>query len=45
MGILSVDAVQIIENIKSVVSKWEETAIKYQIPKSEREMISTAFRY
>jgi len=39
------EAVQIIEHIKSVVSKWEETAVKYQIPKSEREMMSVAFRY
>lgn len=39
------EAVQIIENIKSEVSKWEETAIKYQISKLEREMMSAAFRY
>jgi serine/threonine-protein kinase HipA len=39
------EAVQIIENIKSVIAKWEETAIKYQIPKPEREMMSVAFRY
>ena len=39
------EAVQIIGHIKSVVSKWEETAVKYQIPKSEREMMRPAFRY
>jgi serine/threonine-protein kinase HipA len=39
------EAIQIIENIKSVVSKWEETAIKFQIPKLERETMSVAFRY
>jgi len=38
------EAVQIIENIKLVVSKWEETAAKYQIPKSEREMMGGAFK-
>jgi serine/threonine-protein kinase HipA len=38
-------AIQIIENIKTVVSKWEETASKYQISKSERDMMRSAFRY
>ena len=38
------EATQIIENTKSLVSKWEETAAKYQISKSEKEMMRTAFR-
>lgn len=43
-GLIEKDASDIIRNIKSVVSKWEEIATKYQIPKSEREMMSSAFR-
>ncbi len=39
------EAIDIIKNIKLVVSKWEEIAIKYQISKSERDMMSVAFRY
>ncbi|WP_417008525.1 type II toxin-antitoxin system HipA family toxin [Bacteroides congonensis] len=38
------EASDIIENIKYVVSKWEEVAAKYQISKSEREMTGVAFR-
>ena len=39
------EAADIIENIKLVVSKWEEIAAKYQISKSERDMMNSAFRY
>ena len=39
------EASDITENIKSVVSRWEQIAIKYQISKSERDMMSSAFRY
>lgn len=39
------EGVGIIENIKAVVSKWENTAVKYQISKSERDMMSSAFRF
>jgi len=39
------EAVQIIEHIKFVVSEWEKVAVKYQILKSEREMMSVAFRH
>jgi len=39
------EASEIIGKIKSVVSKWEDIAIKYQISKSEREMMSFAFKY
>jgi serine/threonine-protein kinase HipA len=39
------EAEQIVESTKSVISKWEITATKYQIPKSEREMMRSAFRY
>ena len=39
------DAVNIIGCIKSIVSKWEEVAAKYQIPKSERDLMYSAFRY
>lgn len=38
------EAATIIENIKLVVSKWEEVAAKYQISKSERDIISSAFK-
>ena len=38
------EATDIIEHIKSTVTKWPETATKYRVPKSEREMMSTAFR-
>ena len=39
------EAADIIESIKLVVSKWEKIAAKYQISKSERNMMSSAFRY
>lgn len=39
------NAFEIIENIKSVVSKWEKVAVKYQVSKPERDMMSVAFRY
>jgi hypothetical protein len=39
------DAVDIIGNIKSIVSKWEDVAAKYQISKSERDIIRSAFRF
>ncbi|MDH6303776.1 serine/threonine-protein kinase HipA [Parabacteroides sp. PF5-5] len=35
----------VVENIKRVVSEWEDIAVKYQISKSERDMMSVAFRY
>jgi len=38
------EAADIIENIKLIVSRWDETAGKYQISKSERDMMSFAFR-
>ena len=38
------EASDIIGKVKLVVSKWEAIASKYQIPKSEREMMSLAFR-
>jgi serine/threonine-protein kinase HipA len=38
------EAVGIVENIKSTVSDWEETAIKYQISKSERDMMEKVFK-
>ena len=37
------EASDIIGKVKLVVSKWETTASKYQISKSEREMMSSAF--
>lgn len=37
------EATGIVGNIKSAVSDWEKVAIKYQISKSEREMMSPAF--
>jgi serine/threonine-protein kinase HipA len=39
------EAVVVIDNIKAIVSKWEETAVKFQLSKFEREMMSSAFRY
>ncbi|MBF0650417.1 HipA domain-containing protein [Dysgonomonas sp. GY75] len=39
------EVITIVGNIKSTVSDWEEIAAKYQISKSERDMMSTAFRY
>ncbi|MDL2231108.1 HipA domain-containing protein [Porphyromonadaceae bacterium OttesenSCG-928-L07] len=39
------EAIGIIENTRSIVSTWEEFAVKYQISKSEREMMGVAFRY
>ena len=38
------EALGIIRNIKSVISEWEAIAIKYQISKSERDMMSSAFK-
>ena len=38
------DALDIIQNIKSAILKWEDIAIKYQISKLEREIMSSAFR-
>ena len=38
-------AVNIIESIKSIVLKWEDVAAKFQIPKSERDLMYSAFRY
>ena len=38
------EAVNIIENIRSIVSKWEEVAVNYQISKSERDMMRAAFK-
>jgi serine/threonine-protein kinase HipA len=38
------EAFGVIGNIRSVVSKWEATASKYQLSKSERDMMSSAFR-
>ncbi|MDR3118941.1 MAG: type II toxin-antitoxin system HipA family toxin [Mediterranea sp.] len=38
------EAIGIVENIKYTVSDWEKTAIKYQISKSERDMMSSAFK-
>jgi Uncharacterized protein related to capsule biosynthesis enzymes len=38
------EASDIIGNIKLVVSKWEEVAVKYQIAKLEQEMLNSAFR-
>jgi Uncharacterized protein related to capsule biosynthesis enzymes len=39
------EASDIVVNTKSAISKWEEIAVKYQISKSEREMMSNAFKY
>ena len=38
------DAVGIIKKIKTIVLKWEDIAIKYQMSKSERDMMRSAFR-
>ncbi len=38
------EAATIIEKIRSVVSEWKEVAAKYQISKSEREMVGAAFK-
>jgi serine/threonine-protein kinase HipA len=43
--ISNTEAAGMIDNIKTMVSKWEEVAVKFQIPKLEREMMSSAFRY
>jgi serine/threonine-protein kinase HipA len=43
--ITDTEALEIIDNIKATVSKWEETAAKFQLSKFEREMMSGAFRY
>ena len=37
-------ATELIEQIKKVVSGWRDIASKYKIPKSEQEMMRTAFR-
>ena len=37
------EAVDIVGHIKTVISKWEEAASKYHIPKSERDMMRVAF--
>ena len=37
------EAIEIIEHIKSVVSQWKKTAEKYQIPKSEIDMMNNSF--
>ena len=37
------EAADIVVFIKSGISKWEEVASKYHIPKTEREMMSAAF--
>ena len=42
--ITDTEAVEVIDNIKTVVSKWEEVAVKFQLSKFEREMMSGAFR-
>jgi len=39
------EAIDIISTIKSVASKWEEVADRFHISKSERDMMSQAFRY
>lgn len=39
------EALDMIKDIKSVVSNWETIASKYQIPKSEQVLMSAAFRY
>jgi serine/threonine-protein kinase HipA len=39
------EAVDIIGNIKLVASKWEKVASKYQISKSERDIMSSAFSF
>jgi len=39
------EASDIIGNIKLVISKWEEITVKYQISKSERDMMSSAFHF
>ena len=39
------EASEIVVNTKSAISKWEEIAVKYQISKSEREMMNNVFKY
>ncbi|MDR3057372.1 MAG: type II toxin-antitoxin system HipA family toxin [Prevotella sp.] len=39
------EASDIVVNTKSAILKWEEIAVKYQISKSEREMMNNAFKY
>lgn len=38
------EAAGIIAHIKLIVSKWEQIACKYQISKTEQEMMRPAFR-
>lgn len=38
------DATNLIDNIRTVVSDWERTANKYNIPKAEQELMRSAFR-
>ncbi|KAA6344108.1 hypothetical protein EZS27_008229 [termite gut metagenome] len=39
------EAVKIIENTKEIVSRWEDVASKYQIPKQEQNMMASSFKY
>ncbi|KAA6322950.1 hypothetical protein EZS27_027562 [termite gut metagenome] len=34
-----------IENTKEIVSRWEDVASKYQIPKQEQNMMASSFKY
>lgn len=38
-------AKEIVEGIKKVVSAWKSIATKYQIPRSEQDLMEPAFRY
>jgi serine/threonine-protein kinase HipA len=38
-------ATEIINTVKNAVSKWQTTAVKYQISRQEREFMGEAFRY
>lgn len=40
-----VQALEFIENVKSVVSKWRDIATKYGISKSDQEIMATAFQF
>jgi hypothetical protein len=37
------DALKKIDNIKSSVKDWKNVAIKYQLPKSEQELMAKVF--
>lgn len=39
------DAINLINNIRTVVSDWERTANKYSIPKNEQALMKSAFRW